>query len=54
MNEMINAFGIFVLGLMLVGWLFMEIDSGNPCSQFSDPSRHVMCTSDMRPDLTEK
>jgi hypothetical protein len=47
-----QAFGFLTLGILMVIFLEIEIASSNPCSQFSDPNRQSLCSSDNYP-LTE-
>jgi hypothetical protein len=44
-----QAFGYLTLGILMFMLLELEIDSSNPCSQFSDPSRQALCSSDNFP-----
>jgi hypothetical protein len=41
-----QAFGFLTLGILMFVFLEIEIVSSNPCSQFSDPSRQSLCSSD--------
>jgi hypothetical protein len=50
-----QAIGIFTLGLLMLVFLGIETVSSNPCSQFSDPSRYSLCSSDNYPaELTDE
>ncbi len=44
-----QAFGYLTLGIILFVLLELEISSSNPCSQFSDPNRQSLCSSDNFP-----
>ncbi|NOT12922.1 MAG: hypothetical protein HOP23_13995 [Methylococcaceae bacterium] len=44
-----QAFGYLTLGVLLFVLIGQEIGSSNPCSQFSDPSRQALCTTDNHP-----
>jgi len=44
-----QAFGFLTLGILMFALLELEIVSSNPCSQFSEPSQHSLCSSDNYP-----
>jgi hypothetical protein len=48
-----QAFGYLTLGLLLFVLIQQEIGSLNPCSQFSDPNRQALCSSDNLQPLVE-
>ena len=48
-----QAFGYLTLGLLLFVLIQQEIGSLNPCSQFSDPHRQALCSSDNLQPLVE-
>ena len=49
-----QIFGYLTLGTLLFVLIGQEISSSDPCSQFSDPSRQSLCSSDNYPsDLVE-
>ncbi len=52
-DAIMQAFGFFTLGILLVMLLGIEAVSSDPCSQFSDPARQSLCTSDNFPALLE-
>jgi hypothetical protein len=44
-----QAFGYLTLGILLFVLVEQEIDSNNPCSQFSAQNRQFLCSSDSYP-----
>jgi len=44
-----QIFGYLTLGILVFVLLGQEIGSSNPCSQFSDPDRQSLCSSDNYP-----
>jgi hypothetical protein len=44
-----QAFGFLTLVILMFVLLEIEIVSNNPCSQFSDPNRHSLCSTDNFP-----
>ena len=44
-----QAIGYVTLGLLIVVLLVQEVGLSNPCSQFSDPDRQSLCSSDTYP-----
>ncbi|ESS72703.1 hypothetical protein MGMO_50c00190 [Methyloglobulus morosus KoM1] len=44
-----QAFGFLTLIILMFMSLEIELVSSNPCSQFSDPNRQSLCTSDNYP-----
>jgi hypothetical protein len=44
-----QVFGYLTLGFLLFVLLDQKIGSSNPCSQFSDPNRQSLCSSDNYP-----
>jgi hypothetical protein len=44
-----QAIGYLTLGILRVVLLGQEIGASNPCSQFSDPNRQALCSSDNYP-----
>jgi len=46
-----QAFGFLTLGILMLVFLEIESVSSNPCSQFSDPSRQSLCSSDNYPSV---
>ncbi len=44
-----QAFGYLTLGILLFVLVEQEIDSNNPCSQFSAQNRQSLCSSDTYP-----
>jgi hypothetical protein len=44
-----QAFGYLTLGTLLFVLIEQEISASNPCSQFSDPNRQVLCSTDNHP-----
>lgn len=47
-----QAFGFFTLGILLIMLVGIEAVSSDPCSQFSDPARQSLCTSDNFPAMS--
>ena len=46
-----QTFGFVALGILMLVFAEIEIASSNPCSQFSEPSRQSLCTSDNFPEM---
>jgi hypothetical protein len=46
-----QAFGYLTLGIIMFVLLEIEIVSSNPCSQFSEPNRQSLCSSDNLPSM---
>jgi hypothetical protein len=44
-----QAFGFLTLAILMFMLLEIEIVSSNPCSQFSDPNRQSLCSTDNYP-----
>lgn len=49
-EAVMQAIGFFTLAAMVFLLVEIEVASSNPCSQFSEPSRQIMCSSDDLPD----
>lgn len=46
-----QVFGFLTVGILMFIALEIEIASSNPCSQFSDPNRQSLCSSDNLPPI---
>ncbi len=44
-----QAFGFLTLGILMLVFVELEIVSSNPCSQFSEPDRQSLCSSENSP-----
>jgi CO dehydrogenase/acetyl-CoA synthase beta subunit len=44
-----QAFSYLTLGILIFVLLGQKFDPTNPCSQFSDPDRQSLCSSDNYP-----
>jgi hypothetical protein len=44
-----QVFGFLTLTILMFMLLEIEIVSTNPCSQFSDPNRQALCSTDNYP-----
>lgn len=50
-DAIMKAFGLLTLVVLMFMYLEIEIVSSDPCSQFSEPNRQVMCSSDNFPEF---
>ncbi len=48
-----QALGYLTLGILMFVFVELEVVSSNPCSQFSDPTRQSLCTSDNLPSYVK-
>lgn len=46
-----KALGLLTLAVLMLMFLEIEIVSSDPCSQFSEPDRQAMCSSDNFPEF---
>jgi hypothetical protein len=46
-----QAFGFLTLGIIMLALVEIEAVSSNPCSQFSEPARQSLCSSDNLPAM---